>query len=250
LDYTVALRRGLHLIGLNSNHFNAEGKQVGSLLESQLDWLDDQLQQLRGEEVWLMVHHNVIEHLPGQSENGLGRRYMLDNAPQLRRLLRSHGVQLVFTGHLHVQDIAQAGDLYDITTGSTVSYPHPYRVLEYRRDTQGQTWLQIESGRVDGVQDWENLGQLSRDWMGDRAYPFMLRLLTDAPLYLSRESAEPLIPSLRYFWANIADGDAQFEFSHFPSQPRQFFESFSAIHPEGHLALIDNHIALKLTSSL
>lgn len=246
LDYTVELRRGLHLIGLNSNHFDGEGKQVGRLLASQLEWLDEQLQQRRGEEVWLMVHHNVIEHLPGQAENGLGRRYMLENAPQLRGVLRSHGVQLVFTGHLHVQDIAREGRLYDITTGSTVSYPHPYRVLEYRRDCRGQGWLQIESGRVEGVENWENLAQLSRDWMGDRAYPFMLRLLTDAPLHLSREAAEPLIPSLRYFWANIADGDAQFDFAHFPVQPRRFFESFSAMAEEGHLALIDNHIALKL----
>ena len=219
---------------------------MGRLLASQLEWLDEQLQQRRGEEVWLMVHHNVIEHLPGQAENGLGRRYMLENAPQLRGVLRSHGVQLVFTGHLHVQDIAREGRLYDITTGSTVSYPHPYRVLEYRRDCRGQGWLQIESGRVEGVENWENLAQLSRDWMGDRAYPFMLRLLTDAPLHLSREAAEPLIPSLRYFWANIADGDAQFDFAHFPVQPRRFFESFSAMAEEGHLALIDNHIALKL----
>lgn len=246
LDYTCELLAGLHLIGLNSNHFNAEGKQIGCLQDEQLQWLDGVLTQLRGQEVWVMVHHNLIEHLPGQSQNALGRRYMLDNAPVVAKLLRSHGVQLVFTGHLHVQDIACEAGLYDITTGSTVTYPHPYRVLEYTTDSQGTPWLQIESGRVEGVEGWENLSEISRNWMGDRSRPFMLRLLTDAPLNLSPEAAEPLVPSLRDFWANIANGDAQFEFSHFPPQPRRFCEAFSAVAEDGSLAFVDNHISLKL----
>lgn len=37
--------------------------------------------------------------------------------------------QLIFTGHLHSQDIAQRGGLVDVETGSTVSYPHPYRII-------------------------------------------------------------------------------------------------------------------------
>jgi len=53
---------------------------------------------------------------------------ILENAPELLQLLRDSGVQLVFTGHLHVQDIAYCQGVYDITTGSLVSYPHPYRV--------------------------------------------------------------------------------------------------------------------------
>lgn len=246
LDYTCELLPGLHLVALNSNHFNAEGKQIGGLQETQVQWLDRVLTQRQGDEVWLMVHHNVLEHLPGQSLSALGRRYMLDNAPVVADLLRSHGVRLVFTGHLHVQDIARDRGLYDITTGSTVTYPHPYRVLEYSNDARGVPWLQVESGRVRGVDGWENLAERSRTWMGDRSRPFMLRLLCDAPLHLSPEAAEPLLPSLRDFWARIADGDAQFQFERFPTAAREFFESFSAVADDGSVAAIDNHISLKL----
>ncbi|WP_144053925.1 metallophosphoesterase family protein [Baaleninema simplex] len=246
LYYTRELLPGLHLIGLNSNQFDAEGRQLGVLDSPQLQWLEEVLDKLQNETVLVMVHHNIIEHLPGQSQNKLGRRYMLDNAPVLREMLRSHDVQLVFTGHLHVQDVAGFNGVYDITTGSTVTYPHPYRILEYYTDLHGNSWLQIESGRVEGVEGWNDLSRISRTWMGDRSRPFMLRLLTGEPLNLSQEEAEPLVPSLRYFWANIADGDAQFDFAHFPPKPRRFFESFSATLDDGSLALIDNHVALKL----
>ncbi|HEY9750614.1 MAG TPA: metallophosphoesterase, partial [Allocoleopsis sp.] len=166
--------------------------------------------------------------------------------PTLLQILQAAKVQLVFTGHLHVQDIAQHQDIYEITTGSLVSYPHPYRVLQFHSDRWGRQWLQVESHRVDAVPDWPQLQQASRQWMGDRSHPFMLKLLTQPPLNLPPEEAEALVPSLRYFWANIADGDALFDFSHFPAAPQRYFESFSATDRRGRPAFIDNHSTLLL----
>ncbi|MDY6936626.1 MAG: metallophosphoesterase [Cyanobacteriota bacterium] len=246
LYYTREILPGVRLIALNSNQFDAAGKQQGCLDEEQFEWLEGVLADTEGELRLVMVHHNVIEHVPGQAHSPMGRRYMLDNAPRLRSMLRSAQVQLVFTGHLHAQDIAYDRGLYDITTGSLVSYPHPYRLLELRTDSQGDRWLQIESGRVESLSDWPELSHVSREWMGDRSHPFMQRLLTEPPLSLSPEAAEPLIPSLRYFWAEIANGDARFEFPHFPPTARQFIESFSATDGEGNVAAIDNQVTLKL----
>ena len=171
---------------------------------------------------------------------------MLDNAPALLKILKQAGVNLVFTGHLHVQDVAYHEGVYDITTGSLVSYPHPYRIFEFRTDEQGQQWLQIESHRVTSVPGWENLPQKSRELMGDRSHPFMLKLLTTEPLNLPLADAEKLVPSLRYFWANIAAGDSLFDFPEFFPEARRYFEAFSAISSDGEPALIDNHTTLLL----
>lgn len=246
LYYTQEILPGVRLIGLNSNQFDDRGVQLGYLDRAQMVWLQEVLAALRDELVLVMVHHNIIEHVPQQAQIPMGRRYMLDNAPQLLELLRSAGVQLVFTGHLHAQDIAYDRGVYDITTGSLVSYPHPYRILEFRTDSRGCQWLQIQSERVASVPGWSTLSECSRTWMGDRSGPFMLRLLTEHPLNLSVEEAEPLVPYLRYFWADIANGDAQFEFPHFPPRIRQFFESFSAVDDRGNFSAIDNHITLRL----
>jgi 3',5'-cyclic AMP phosphodiesterase CpdA len=246
--YSHEILPGVRLIGLNSNFFDSEGKQIGTgyLDDEQFEWLQQTLTATQGELVIVMIHHNVVEHLPGQSSDALGRRYMLKNAPRLLKLLRSAGVQLIFTGHLHVQDIACYEGIYDITTGSLVSYPHPYRVLHFRQDEQGKQQLQIESDRVAAVSGWEDLQSSSREWMGDRSRPFMLKLLTQPPLSLPLVEAETLVSDLRYFWADIADGDALFDFPQFPSAARQYFERFSAKDPLGSPALIDNCTTLVL----
>ena len=246
LYYTCPLLPGVRLLALNSNQFDASGKQLGVLDEAQLLWLQRVLKDYPDDLMLVMIHHNVVEHLPGQARHPIGQRYMLDNAPALLRLLREAAVQLVFTGHLHVQDVAYADGVYDITTGSLVSYPHPYRVLEFRTDDRGQRSLQITSGRVESVPGWETLQQTSRDFMGDRSQPFMLQLLMQRPLKLSQAEAEALAPSLRYFWADLANGDATFNFSHFPGAARRYFERFSAIDAEGQPRFIDNTATLPL----
>jgi hypothetical protein len=113
-------------------------------------------------------------------------------------------------------------------------------------DSQGKRWLEVESHRIKSVPGWENLPNFSREWIGDRSYPFMLKLLTAAPLNLPVAEAEKLVPSLRYFWADIAGGDSLFDFPDFYPAARDYFEGFSATSNDGKPVLIDNHTVLRL----
>lgn len=227
LDYSRVLRPGIRLIGLNSNHFDAQGQLVGCLTPEQLTWLEKELAAAEEELVLLMVHHNVVEHLRGQSLHPWGRRYMLENASQLRRLLQAYGVQLVFTGHLHIQHIARRGGVYDITTGSLVSFPHPYRLVEIRSDRETGIQVHIQSYRVGSLPDWPDLQAFSREWMAQRSEPAVVKFLTSAPLNLPLEQAQALAPQLRYFWAAVAAGDPDLTFPDFPQPAGRFLERFS-----------------------
>ncbi|GAB4241039.1 MAG: metallophosphoesterase [Stanieria sp.] len=242
LYYTKQILPGVQLISLNSNQFDAEGQQIGYLDQKQLIWLEDTLQQVADRLVLVMIHHNVIEHLPGQSQHSLGKRYMLANAPVLLEILSKYGVKLIFTGHLHVQDVAQFEDIYEICTGSLVSYPHPYRVVQVQK--RDCLHLQIESHRIESVAGWENLPQISREWLGDRSYPFMIKLLTSPPLNLSFPEAKKYVEKLRYFWADIAQGDTCFNFPDFPPLVRNYFQQYSAITCDQQPRLIDNQASL------
>ncbi|ELR98506.1 metallophosphoesterase [Gloeocapsa sp. PCC 73106] len=246
LYYSREVLPGLQLIGLNSNRFDADGQQLGSLDEEQLLWLDTTLAEIENKLVLVMIHHNVIEHLPGQSQHQLGKRYMLDNAETLKQILRKYGVKLVITGHLHVQDVATEGELTEITTGSTVSYPHPYRVLDLQCDQNQQVKLSISSHRVKNVPGWENLQLSSRESMAQKSDVFMLKLLTGYPFNLAPDVADLITPKLRYFWADIAAGDAIFDFSDLPEPIGGYLERFGAKSPEGYPNLIDNHSTLLL----
>jgi 3',5'-cyclic AMP phosphodiesterase CpdA len=243
LYYIQEVLPKVKIIGLNSNQFNENGRQIGRVDAEQLDWLETILPELRNDLVMVMIHHNVIEHLPGQSSHELGRRYMLENAGELLTLLAENGVNLIITGHLHVQDIARWGNIHEITTGSLVSYPHPYRVIEYCGDRQE---LQIESFHLKTLPGWDNLADISRKWLGDRSYPFMMRLLTADPLNLPIPLAEELAPKLRHFWADIAAGDGIFDFVEFPPLARRYFHSFSAVDSQGNPLFIDNRAILSI----
>lgn len=244
LYYTTELHPGVQLVALNSNIFDEHGQQLGCLDEEQLQWLERLLPTLQEQLVLVMVHHNVIEHFPGQADHTLSSRYMLDNAPRLKELLNAYGVRFIFTGHLHIQDIAKEGNLYEITTGSLVSYPHPYRIVEVKGESQSKMHVDIQSHWVTTVPGWNDLLHFSREWMGDRADPFMMKLLTQAPLNLSAEEAKKFVPDLRYFWADIAQGDAAFSFPHFPPQVRAFFEKFSEQEKLNVHQISDNHTRL------
>jgi len=247
LYYSCEILPGVRLVALNSNLFNPAGEQIGYVDSAQLQWLEQVLTAAQGELVLVMVHHNVVEHLPGQSRHPIGQRYMLKNASELLEILRRGGVQLVFTGHLHVQNIACSRGVYDITTGSLVSYPHPYRICQCWQDSQGQKRLKIESLRVESVPGFPQLQHTSREWMGDRSVSFMMQMLTYPPLSLNSIEAQALAPNLRYFWAAIADGDPDFNFPNFPAPARQYFENFSSPHPKGDIpGLADNNTTLLL----
>jgi 3',5'-cyclic AMP phosphodiesterase CpdA len=248
LYYTVNPIPGVRIVGLNSNQFDREGKQIGRIDKQQLDWLTKTLEQSQDELTLVMIHHNVLDHFPNQSQHPIGRRYMLRNAPALLEILRAAKVQLVFTGHLHVQDIAHQAGIFDITTGSLVSYPHPYRVIELRQDG-AQTHLSITSPRVETLTDWPNLQHFSREWMGDRSLPFMTYMLTQPPLNLAPSAAATAAPHLRYFWATIADGDPVFQYDALQKELRQHFEAYSHSYSEEiHLGIQDNQVDLTLNA--
>ncbi len=252
LYYQQEILPGVHLIGLNSNAFDEAGEQTGTGLidDAQLAWLDEQLAALAGKFVMVMVHHNVLEHLPGQSRTKLGQRYMISNAPQLVERLQAANVPVAFTGHLHVQDIAQAGDFYAITTGSLVSYPHPYRLMSLTTDKQGQYQLEVQSRRIEAVPEWPTLQETSREWMGDRSFPFILKLLTEPPLSLSLRQAKTYAPHIRDFWANVAAGDAIFDYPDLPPNVQSYFQQYDATCPAGQPQLIDNNARLTLAKKL
>lgn len=246
--YCRAIAPGLRLIGLNSNQLSADGTAIdGYIDEEQMAWLDRTLAALPPDELAIvMVHHNLLEHLPDQGNHVLGKRYILENSAQLRQKLQAAGIQLVFSGHLHVQDIAEADGLYDLTTGSLVSYPHPYRTLALREDAAGRLWLDVQSHRIATTPDWPDLPTQSRDWMGDRSEPFMRKLLEHSPLDLTAAEIDAYVPHLRHFWADVAEGDRAIDYPELPPAVRAYCRSFGAIAPNGTPHRRDNHTSLPL----
>jgi predicted phosphodiesterase len=238
LWYSREIMPGVQLVALNSNQFDAEGRQLGCLDPQQWEWLRENLPQWRDRFVIVMIHHNTVEHIPQQSTHPLGRRYMLDDAAPLRQYLSAQGVRLVLTGHLHIQDVATADGITEILTGSLVGYPHPYRVLELH-DDGGDQRLEMKSYRLRSLPGWDDLPAASRQRTEENSFPFMARFVSLPPLNLQGEDMITTAHHLKSFWADMAEGDRTFSFPDLPPHVRSMLEAFSATHP------IDNNATLR-----
>ena len=246
--YHQELVPGVHLVGLNSIAFDEQGQQLptGYIDMAQLQWLTETLQTLRGEWVMAMVHHNVLEHMPGQTTHPMGQRYIIQNRQVLIDCLQAHSVRLVLTGHLHVQDVMESGDLWAVTTGSLVSYPHPYRRVSVTPHHRGDLQVQITTERVQPLPDWPDLQTVSRQRMGDRSGPFMSRFLSCAPLNLPPHQAAELAPMISDFWAAVASGDSAIDYPSLPEPVRRYLHRFGAMDSQGNYRTIDNQAELTL----
>ncbi len=144
LSYVAELQPGLWLLALDSNLYreNVEDEESvtdGKFSAQTLAWIEKMLGQAAKENkaVIVMMHHGIMEHYPGQQKNY--GEYIVDDYEEVAKLLANYNARLVFTGHYHAQDITEkkydnGKFVFDIETGSLVTYPCPFRVITIDKD--------------------------------------------------------------------------------------------------------------------
>lgn len=142
LSYIVEPVDGVWLVALDSCKYDdndslEHSETSGELSDELLSWLLPLLTeaQAAGKVVIGMMHHGIVAHF--DSQPSVFAEYLIDNYESVGEQLAEYGLNLIFTGHFHAQDVASAdylGDgslmMYDVETGSTVTYPCPYRLVE------------------------------------------------------------------------------------------------------------------------
>jgi len=156
LSYVAEPVKGLWLLALDAclyreNAGKTESVTDGAFTPQTLDWIEQMLIEAtrKGKAVVVMMHHGVAEHFTGQ-EKYFGE-YIVDNYEAVSRLFATYNVRLVFTGHYHAQDITVRrfpGNkyLFDIETGSLVTYPCPYRMVSLTSSA-----ATLRTGRVTSI---------------------------------------------------------------------------------------------------
>jgi UDP-2,3-diacylglucosamine pyrophosphatase LpxH len=157
LSYVVQPIPGLWILAIDScSYENNQAKGVpvtGSGLNTKrLNWVTDQLKAAQEQNIMVlgMMHHGLIPHF--SMEKTLFSNYVIDDWENVSAKFADMGMRVIFTGHFHAQDIATSQtknnqSIYDIETGSLVTYPCPYRLIELtdsKIDIETETILEID----------------------------------------------------------------------------------------------------------
>lgn len=148
LSYVARPVPGLTVIAVDTCRYNEPSTDgtglaqatAGRVGEALLAWVCNQAKQARaaGDVVVAIQHHGIVPHFG--DEPTLMAEYLVEDYDRVARAYAEAGIACVFTGHMHANDIAAAsyGDatIYDIETGSLVTYPSWMRTgsLTFTRD--------------------------------------------------------------------------------------------------------------------
>ncbi len=133
MSYIVQLAEGYRLFALNDDS-NLNGKSGFS--DECFEWITKQAQKAREENQFIiaMTHHPLIA--PSPIYELIGKGDMLGDYKTRIEQLADIGIQFIFTGHTHIQNVSayqskQGNVLYDICTGSPIGYPGTIRIATF-----------------------------------------------------------------------------------------------------------------------
>jgi predicted phosphodiesterase len=204
LSYVAELVPGLWLLALDSCIYTDSvggSETAGRLLDSTKAWISAQLDlaRSRGIRVVGMMHHGLVEHFASQAL--VFPEFLVDDRDGVGSLLSNGGMGVVFTGHFHANDITQgtptgaSRSIYDIETGSAVTYPCPYRVITLASDVLTITTKAITSIDYDlkGAPDFQSY---ARDSLRIGLEGLITGIITQPPYSVSATDAAQLGPWL------------------------------------------------------
>lgn len=170
-SYVAEPITGVTVLGIDASHGTGEG----SLSDATLSWVLSQADAAnqKGNMVIAMCHWQLLEHV--DNSGLILESARLQNADAVRDALMKHGVNFVLTGHMHINSIstyrdtvsaASVDSIVEVSTGSPITYPSPYRWLTISKDRSN---IGIETECLTTLPGYTNFATYSRDWMAEHS---------------------------------------------------------------------------------
>ena len=192
---------GVTVIGIDGSHDKAG---TGSLSDATLNWILSQADKARKKKniVLAMSHWQLVDHFDGQST--LEPACRLANADAIRDSLMHHGVQILLTGHFHVNGITTFRDttgltndsIIEITTGAPITFPCPFRWLTISGD---RSTVDVQTQNIESIASHRSLFGYSEGWMREHTTNMIpeqsLRIWNKADSYID-EGVDKLVSGI------------------------------------------------------
>jgi 3',5'-cyclic AMP phosphodiesterase CpdA len=184
LSYLAAPSEDLWLLMLDTSKYKSNltspfPQGDGELSKATLNWIKkcSALAKSKGAKLLTIMHHNLIDH-----NAAINRGYTINNSKEAIERFIKEGLNLVLSGHIHMQDISSykkgENTIYDIATSSLAVYPNQYGILKYTADAstidystsrlEVEAWAKASGAERKSLYDFKNnaeefFGQISYD---------------------------------------------------------------------------------------
>lgn len=166
--FAVEPFEGLTILGIDGSDNDAS---IGRLSDNDRGFISMAAEKARekGNTIIAMSHWQVLNHFDQQSTLESACRF--EDADEIRDFLMEQGVHLLLTGHFHVNGITTYKDstgvipdsLVEITTGSPITYPLPFRILTISED---RARVKVETRYIkEPISGHDDVQAYSREWM-------------------------------------------------------------------------------------
>lgn len=137
LSYLAAPSEDLWILMLDTSKYERNkmltAPEMGGVISSKtLKWIEEcsSLAKENNAEIVAVMHHSLMDHSEVINEN-----YTVDNNQEVIDTLIKCNIQIILSGHIHIQDIKyfknDDNTIYDIATSCLASYPNQYGILEF-----------------------------------------------------------------------------------------------------------------------
>ena len=176
-SYMVYPAKGLAIVCINSVIPNKYERRYvhGRISHNLLMWAAKAARNAKEDHrvVIGMMHHEILEHHNQESTfapTAMVNMEKIKEQPsiqEVRNALRLAGIEVVITGHYHIQSIKSVvtphGNITDITTGSLSGFPSAYRYLDLNAE-KGE--LKVTSANMFGTKTnkWPQTFIAKKEW--------------------------------------------------------------------------------------
>lgn len=201
LTYIAEPLPGVWVIAMDACRYkeNTDRHVVGGKFNATTyEWIKEKIREgkSKGKIMFGILHHGLLEHFEGQKENPISADFVIDDYKNISREFSELGLNFVFTGHFHANDVVSANYennfIYDIETGSLLTYPVPYRFINVKSNGD----MEITTNYVQNVD--VNTGgkafqQYAKDYLTNDLDKFVADILV-SQFQLDNATANELAP--------------------------------------------------------
>ncbi len=216
LSYLATPTDNVWVLMLDSSIYNKNVNSPatnGKIKDITLEWIKEcaELAKENNAQIVTSMHHNLYKH-----SNLLYHGFVLDNADEVLEVFKEYNLNIVLSGHIHVQNIMsdETNTVFDIVTSGFVIYPLQYGILNFNNEgfTYNTELVDVEKWAKDfdiQNEDLLNFTESSKQYFYEDSYNKIYSNLLSTGKYTEAEAKDMAhivsILNVNYFAGTVND---------------------------------------------